>query len=80
MTQWTLTYEGFDPEAEGLREALCTLGNGYFASRGAATEQRAGDVHYPGTYVEACTTGSAPRWAAGSSRTRISSTFPTGCR
>ncbi len=51
MTIWSLTYEGFDPGEEKLREALCTLGNGYFATRGAGTETRAGDVHYPGTYL-----------------------------
>jgi len=48
---WKLVYESFDPAAEGLREALCTLGNGYFSSRGAAPECAAGDVHYPGTYI-----------------------------
>jgi alpha,alpha-trehalase len=47
---WSLVWEGFDPDKEGLREALCTLGNGYFATRGAAPEADAGDVHYPGTY------------------------------
>ncbi len=46
-----LAYEGFDSEREGLREALCTLGNGRFATRGAAPESRADDVHYPGTYA-----------------------------
>jgi alpha,alpha-trehalase len=51
VNRWTLTYEGFDPSEEPLREALCTLGNGYFATRGAAPEAAAGDVHYPGTYV-----------------------------
>jgi alpha,alpha-trehalase len=51
---WTLNYRDFDPEEEKLREAICTLGNGYFASRGAAAESRAGDVHYPGTYVAGC--------------------------
>jgi trehalose/maltose hydrolase-like predicted phosphorylase len=30
---------------------LCTLGNGYFATRGAALEAAAGAVHYLGTYV-----------------------------
>jgi alpha,alpha-trehalase len=49
-----LVYEGFDPVQEGLREALCTLGNGYFATRGAAPEASADDVHYPGTYVAGC--------------------------
>jgi len=38
---WSLTYEGFLPTEEGRREALCTLGNGVFATRGAAPE--AGD-------------------------------------
>ncbi len=50
-TPWALVYEGFDPETEQLRESLCTLGNGYFASRGAAPESSAGEVHYPGTYI-----------------------------
>ncbi|MFO7777254.1 MAG: glycosyl hydrolase family 65 protein [Nitriliruptoraceae bacterium] len=50
MSVWTLTYEGFDPGQEGLREALCTLGNGVLGSRGAAPESRADEVHYPGTY------------------------------
>jgi trehalose/maltose hydrolase-like predicted phosphorylase len=54
VTPWTLTYDGFDPASERLREALCTLGNGYFATRGAAPEAAAGDVHYPGTYVAGC--------------------------
>jgi trehalose/maltose hydrolase-like predicted phosphorylase len=48
---WSLTCEGFEPEVEGLREALCTLGNGYFATRGAVEESEADEVHYPGTYV-----------------------------
>ncbi|MDN2565552.1 beta-phosphoglucomutase family hydrolase [Aquibium sp. A9E412] len=51
MADWTLVYEGFDPEREGLREALCTLGNGVFATRGAAEEAEADAVHYPGTYL-----------------------------
>jgi trehalose/maltose hydrolase-like predicted phosphorylase len=51
---WTWRYEGYDPRYERLREALCTLGNGYFATRGAATEAVAGPVHYPGTYAAGC--------------------------
>ena len=51
MNPWTLVYDGFDPADERLREALCTLGNGYFATRGAAPEAAADAVHYPGTYV-----------------------------
>jgi alpha,alpha-trehalase len=51
MNKWNLIYDGFDPDLEGLREALCTLGNGYFATRGAAPESAADPVHYPGTYL-----------------------------
>ena len=51
---WTLSYEGYDPADERLREALCTLGNGYFATRGAAPETAAGPSHYPGTYAAGC--------------------------
>ncbi|MBM9503241.1 glycoside hydrolase family 65 protein [Actinacidiphila acididurans] len=52
--EWTWRYEGWDPAAERLREALCTLGNGYVATRGAAAEASAGPVHYPGTYAAGC--------------------------
>ena len=48
---WTLVYDGFDPARQGLREALCALGNGYFVTRGALPEAEADDVNYPGTYV-----------------------------
>ncbi|MFD8786428.1 glycoside hydrolase family 65 protein [Kitasatospora sp. NPDC059599] len=51
---WTLRYEGFDPAAEGLREALCAVGNGYLVSRGAAPEAVADGTHYPGTYLAGC--------------------------
>jgi trehalose/maltose hydrolase-like predicted phosphorylase len=51
MTGWLLRYEGWDPAAEPLRESLCALGNGRFATRGASPESRADDVHYPGTYA-----------------------------
>ncbi len=54
MNEWLLVYEDFVPDTEGLREALCTLGNGAFATRGAAPEAAADDVHYPGTYVAGC--------------------------
>jgi alpha,alpha-trehalase len=43
--------EGYLPEEEGYREAMFTLGNGYFATRGAAPECDADGVHYPGTYL-----------------------------
>ncbi len=48
---WTLRYDYFSSEEQALREALCTLGNGYFATRGACEEAKADDIHYPGTYV-----------------------------
>ncbi len=48
---WSLQYNGFDAGRQGLREALCTLGNGYFATRGALPEADADEVNYPGTYV-----------------------------
>jgi alpha,alpha-trehalase len=51
MNVWKLIYEGFDPGHEPLRETLCTLGNGYFATRGAGEETAADDTHYPGTYL-----------------------------
>jgi trehalose 6-phosphate phosphatase len=54
VTNWSLRYETVAPRREGLREALCTLGNGYFATRGAAPESRADGVHYPGTYIAGC--------------------------
>ena len=38
MSSWSLVYEKFEPEKESLREALCTLGNGYFVL--------AGEPHY----------------------------------
>ena len=48
---WSLVYEGFDPHEEGTREALCTLGNGYFETRAASPGSVADGVHYPGTYL-----------------------------
>jgi trehalose/maltose hydrolase-like predicted phosphorylase len=50
----TWEYDGYRPAEERLRESLCTLGNGYFATRGALPECTADDVHYPGTYAAGC--------------------------
>lgn len=50
-TPWSLTYGGYIPDQERLREALCTVGNGYRATRGCAPEADAGRHHYPGTYA-----------------------------
>jgi alpha,alpha-trehalase len=48
---WSMAYDSFDPARQGLREALCALGNGYFVTRGALPEAEADGVNYPGTYV-----------------------------
>ena len=51
MSTWTLAYDSFEPEQEGLREALTATGNGYFCSRGTCEWADASDLHYPGTYL-----------------------------
>jgi trehalose/maltose hydrolase-like predicted phosphorylase len=48
---FVLSYEGFDPDAEGLREVLTSTGNGRFCARGAVEWEKADSVHYPGTYA-----------------------------
>ena len=50
-TAWSLVYENFEAAREGMREALCAVGNGYFETRGAAAWARADGLHYPGTYL-----------------------------
>ncbi|WP_405604368.1 glycoside hydrolase family 65 protein [Streptomyces sp. NBC_01410] len=54
MRDWTWEYDGYDPAEERLRESLCALGNGYFATRGATPECPADTAHYPGTYAAGC--------------------------
>jgi hypothetical protein len=54
VTAWTLEYDAYDPAEEGQWEALCTLVNGFFATRGAAPESRTDGVHNPGTYAAGC--------------------------
>jgi trehalose/maltose hydrolase-like predicted phosphorylase len=51
MNDWVIEYNGWDPLKHPLREALCTLGNGYFAARGALEEKSANKYNYPGTYL-----------------------------
>ena len=51
MDGWILAFDDYDASDEGRREALCTLGNGTFATRGAMPETRADSVHSPGTYA-----------------------------
>ena len=48
---WSLSYYDYWKEKEGAREALCTVGNGYFGTRGALEESDASDTNYPGTYI-----------------------------
>jgi beta-phosphoglucomutase family hydrolase len=48
---WCLQYFNYDYEMERSREALLTVGNGYFGTRGALEESRANKVNYPGTYI-----------------------------
>jgi len=54
MKNWILEYDHYDPAHEGLREALCATGNGYFVTRGASTCCRNDSIHYPGTYLAGC--------------------------
>ncbi|WP_431774127.1 glycoside hydrolase family 65 protein [Streptomyces cucumeris] len=54
MSDWVWEYEGYAPAEERLRESLCALGNGYLATRGAASETGADETHYPGTYAAGC--------------------------
>ena len=48
---WQITYKNYDREKEKTREALLTVGNGFFGTRGAMEECLAGENHYPGTYI-----------------------------
>ena len=48
---WLLKYHDYDPGKERSREALLTVGNGYFGTRGALEESKANKVNYPGTYM-----------------------------
>ncbi|MBT4551378.1 beta-phosphoglucomutase family hydrolase [bacterium] len=48
---WRLSYTDYDSKKEKVRETLLTVGNGYFGTRGAAEEQKANEVNYPGTYI-----------------------------
>ncbi len=48
---WSLSYYDYSKEKEGTREALCTVGNGYFGTRGALEESSANDTSYPGAYI-----------------------------
>ncbi|MEF2231320.1 MAG: beta-phosphoglucomutase family hydrolase, partial [Pseudodesulfovibrio sp.] len=49
--EWYLTYSGFDPGDEKLRETLTCVGNGYLGTRGAYECECASYYFYPGTYI-----------------------------
>ncbi len=51
--KWEINYYEYLPEKERIRETLCTIGNGYFGTRGCFITQDISnpDEHYPGTYV-----------------------------
>jgi trehalose/maltose hydrolase-like predicted phosphorylase len=49
-----IAYDHYDPEDEGRRESLFSLGNGIIALRGCAPEAGPGKAHYPGTYRAGC--------------------------
>jgi len=49
--RWNLIYNEYDPKEEKLREALTTVGNGYFGTRGCMVCERDSESHYPGTYI-----------------------------
>ena len=49
--KWTLNYFKFIPEKEKHFEALCSIGNGYFCTRGAFEEVFTSEISYPGTYI-----------------------------
>ncbi|MCM4159687.1 glycoside hydrolase family 65 protein [Antarcticibacterium flavum] len=51
MDTFCITYNNWNPKKQKLREALCTLGNGYFGTRGAAEESSNDSINYPGTYL-----------------------------
>jgi trehalose/maltose hydrolase-like predicted phosphorylase len=48
VESFVLAYDGFDPGAEGPREALTSTGNGHVCARGAAEWEDPDGVHYPG--------------------------------
>ncbi len=51
MKGTTIIYDNFNEQEHPLQEALCTLGNGYIATRGALELEKENDYNYPGTYL-----------------------------
>ncbi len=48
---WSLTYNDYKPENERSREALLSVGNGYFGTRGAFCDVHINAINYPATYM-----------------------------
>lgn len=51
MNEWVFVYDQWNPEDQHIREALSTLSNRYWCTRGAAEEATQSGCHYPGTYL-----------------------------
>ncbi|KQC09741.1 MAG: trehalose 6-phosphate phosphorylase [Candidatus Cloacimonas sp. SDB] len=51
LNDWIIEYKKWDAKNHPLQEALCTLGNGYFTTRGALEFSRDNEYNYPGTYL-----------------------------
>ncbi|MCG2725984.1 MAG: glycoside hydrolase family 65 protein [Elusimicrobia bacterium] len=49
--KWKISYAGYNPAKEKLRETLCGLGNGYLGIRACSPEHTASFHHYPGIYI-----------------------------
>ena len=49
--QWNIEYNDYNPIKEKTREALLSVGNGYFGTRGAFEGVSAGENNYPATYI-----------------------------
>lgn len=48
---WQLVYHDYDPAKERSREALLSVANGYFGTRGSMEENGINAVNYPATYM-----------------------------
>ncbi len=72
MNDFTLAYDGFVPEEEGLREALTSTGNGYFCARGAVEWEDARRRALPRAPTHTGRiTGRRRSWVVGRCSTRI---------
>jgi len=51
LDNWSIKYHDYVAEKEKTREALLTVGNGFFGTRGAMPEAEPGKFNYPATYM-----------------------------